>query len=142
MWNEIAGTMTGSVKITNSTFINGANAGYILRSAKTPFSLTAENCTFYVSISKNTVYDDGKVNSTFTVKNCLFGGAFSDKLKLISDGGTCNVSDSYSANDITWSKDYGVKDAGISTSELFPDMANGNYKAADSYSIYGDQNWN
>lgn len=142
MWNEIAGTMTGSVKITNSTFINGANAGYILRSAKTPFSLTAENCTFYVSISKNTVYDDGKVNSTFTVKNCLFGGAFSDKLKLISDGGTCNVSDSYSASDITWSKDYEVKDAGISTSELFPDMANGNYKAADSYSIYGDQNWN
>lgn len=142
MWHEIAGTMTGSVKITNSTFINGANAGYILRSASTPYSLTAENCTFYISTSKNTIYDDGKVNSTFTVKNCLFGGDFTGNLKLISDGSTCNVTDSYSANDIAWSKDYGVKSISLSTSELFPDMANGNYKAADSYSIYGDQNWN
>lgn len=142
MWHEIVGTMTGSVKITNSTFINGANAGYILRSASTPYSLTAENCTFYISTSKNTIYDDGKVNSTFTVKNSLFGGDYTGSLKLISDGGTCNVTDSYSANDITWSKDYGVKSITLSTSELFPDMANGSYKAADSYSIYGDQNWN
>lgn len=144
MLNEMKGTMSGNVTIKNSTFANGAKAKYILRSNNNAFNFTAENCTFHVAIvdEKYTVYDDSKKSSTFNVKNCLFGGVMTLKVKLLSDGGTCNVSDSYSANDITWSKDYGVKDAGISTSELFPDMANGNYKAADSYSIYGDQNWN
>lgn len=140
---EMQGTMTGNVTLKNSTFANGAEAKYILRSNYNAFNFTAENCTFHVAIvEKYTIYDDNKKNSTFNIKNCLFGGAITLKVKLLSDGGTCNVTDSYSANDIAWSKDYGVKSITLSTSELFPDMANGSYKAADSYSIYGDQNWN
>lgn len=133
--------MTNGVNITNSTFVNAADGDYTFRTKNIKCDISVDYCTFYLTTTR-AVYDDNKLGSTFTVKNCLFGGSLSDKIKLLSDNSTFIVSDSYSANDITWSKDYGVKDAGISTSELFPDMANGNYKAADSYSIYGDQNWN
>lgn len=141
MLGELKVEMVGGVKITNSTFVNGQGGGYMFRSKNLAFNFTAENCTFYLT-NKNDVYSDDKKGSTFTVKNCLFGGSVSDKVKLLSDNGTFTVTDSYSANDITWSKDFGVKSTDISTLELFPDMANDNYKAADSYSIYGDQNWN
>ena len=127
--------MTNGVNITNSTFVNAADGDYTFRTKNIKCDISVDYCTFYLTTTR-AVYDDNKLGSTFTVKNCLFGGSLSDKIKLLSDKST------YSASDITWSKDYGVKDAGISTSELFPDMANGNYKAADSYSIYGDQNWN
>lgn len=133
--------MTNGVNITNSTFVNAADGDYTFRTKNIKCDISVDYCTFYLTTTR-AVYDDNKLGSTFTVKNCLFGGSLSDKIKLLSDNSTFIVSDSYSASDITWSKDYGVKDAGISTSELFPDMANGNYKAADSYSIYGDQNWN
>ena len=141
MLGELKVEMVGGVKITNSTFVNGQGGGYMFRSKNLAFNFTAENCTFYLT-NKKDVYSDDKKGSTFTVKNCLFGGSVSDKVKLLSDNGTFTVTDSYSANDITWSKDFGVKSTDISTSELFPNMANGSYKAADSYSIYGDQNWN
>ena len=141
MLGELKVEMVGGVKITNSTFVNGQGGGYMFRSKNLAFNFTAENCTFYLT-NKNDVYSDDKKGSTFTVKDCLFGGSVSDKVKLLSDKGTFTVTDSYSANDITWSKDFGVKSTDISTLELFPDMANDNYKAADSYSIYGDQNWN
>lgn len=133
--------MTNGVNITNSTFVNAADGDYTFRTKNIKCDISVDYCTFYLTTTR-AVYDDNKLGSTFTVKNCLFGGSLSDKIKLLSDNSTFIVSDSYSASDITWSKDYGVKDAGISTSELFPGMANGNYKAADSYSIYGDQNWN
>lgn len=141
MLGELKVEMVGGVKITNSTFVNGQGGSYMFRSKNLAFNFIAENCTFYLT-NKNDVYSDDKKGSTFTVKNCLFGGSVSDKVKLLSDNGTFIVTDSYSANDIIWSKDFGVKSTDISTSELFPDMANDNYKAADSYSIYGDQNWN
>lgn len=141
MLGELKVSMAGGVKIKNSTFVNGQGGNYMFRSKNIAFDFTAENCTFYLT-NKNDVYSDDKKGSTFTVKNCLFGGSVSDKVKVLSDGGTFTVTDSYSASDIVWSKDYGVKSITLSTSELFPDMANGNYKAADSYSIYGDQNWN
>lgn len=133
--------MTNGVNITNSTFVNAADGDYTFRTKNKKCDISVDYCTFYLTTTR-AVYDDNKLGSTFTVKNCLFGGSLSDKIKLLSNNSTFIVSDSYSANDIKWSEDYGVKDAGISTSELFPDMANGNYKAADSYSIYGDQNWN
>ena len=133
--------MPNGVNITNSTFVNAADGDYTFRTKNIKCDISVDYCTFYLTTTR-AVYDDNKLGSTFTVKNCLFGGSLSDKIKLLSDNSTFIVSDSYSASDITWSKDYGVKDAGISTSDLFPDMANGNYKAADSYSIYGDQNWN
>lgn len=133
--------MTNGVNITNSTFVNAADGDYTFRTKNIKCDISVDYCTFYLTTTR-AVYDDNKLGSTFTVKNCLFGGSLSDKIKLLSDNSKFIVSDSYSASDITWSKDYGVKDASISTSELFPDMANGNYKAADSYSIYGDQNWN
>ena len=113
----------------------------LVRQGDLLFFNLAENCTFYLT-NKNDVYSDDKKGSTFTVKNCLFGGSVSDKVRLLSKDGTFTVTDSYSANDIAWSEDFGVKSISLSTSELFPNMANGSYKAADSYSIYGDQNWN
>ena len=139
--SDLKVNMTNGVNITNSTFVNAADGDYTFRTKNIKCDISVDYCTFYLTTTR-AVYDDNKLGSTFTVKNCLFGGSLSDKIKLLSDNSTFIVSDSYSASDITWSKDYGVKDAGISTSELFPDMANGNYKAADSYSIYGDQNWN
>lgn len=135
MLSELKSKITNGVEIINSTFVNGKDAASIFKSKNANDKFTVENCTFYTT--PKYIYEDGTA-SEFIVKNCLFGGSSQSLLK----NGTPTVTDSYSANDITWSKDYGVKDAGISTSELFPDMANGNYKAADSYSIYGDQNWN
>lgn len=135
MLSELKSKITNGVEIINSTFVNGKDAASIFKSKNANDKFTVENCTFYTT--PKYIYEDGTA-SEFIVKNCLFGGSSQSLLK----NGTPTVTDSYSANDIKWSKDYGVKDAGISTSELFPDMANGNYKAADSYSIYGDQNWN
>ena len=135
MLSELKSKITNGVEIINSTFVNGKDAASIFKSKNANDKFTVENCTFYTT--PKYIYEDCTA-SEFIVKNCLFGGSSQSLLK----NGTPTVTDSYSANDITWSKDYGVKDAGISTSELFPDMANGNYKAADSYSIYGDQNWN
>ena len=131
MLSELKSKITNGVEIINSTFVNGKDAASIFKSKNANDKFTVENCTFYTT--PKYIYEDGTA-SEFIVKNCLFGGSSQSLLK----NGTPTVTDSYSANDITWSKDYGVKDAGISTSELFPDMANGNYKAADSYSIYGD----
>ena len=133
--------MQNGVKITNTTFANATDGDYTFRTKNIKCDISAEYCTFYLTTTR-AVYDDNKLGSVFTVKNCLFGGSVSDKIKLLSDNSTFSVTDSYSANDIAWSKDYGVKSISLSTLELFPDMANGNYKAADSYSIYGDQNWN
>lgn len=135
MLSELKSKITNGVEIINSTFVNGKDAASIFKSKNANDKFTVENCTFYTT--PKYIYEDGTA-SEFIVKNCLFGGSSQSLLK----NGTPTVTDSYSANDIKWSEDYGVKDAGISTSELFPDMANGNYKAADSYSIYGDQNWN
>lgn len=141
MLGELKVEMSGGVKITNSTFVNGQGGSYMFRSKNLAFNFTAENCTFYLT-NKNDVYSDDKKGSTFTVKNCLFGGSVSNKINLLSEDGTYDVTDSYSSNDIIWNEDFGVKSISLSTSELFPNMANDNYKAADSYSIYGDQNWN
>lgn len=133
--------MPNGVNITNSTFVNAQDGDYIFRTKNVPCNISVDYCTFYLTTSR-AVYDDNKLGSIFTVKNSLFGGTISSAIKFLSDNSTFVVTDSYSANDIAWSKDYGVKSISLSTSELFPDMANGNYKAADSYSIYGDQNWN
>lgn len=130
-------TETTGIQITNSTFVNNAKAIFRVGS---PCDISLDYCTFYIKSTED-IYRVGNNVYNMSVNNSLFGGTVDVKLC----GDKCTLTkceNTYSSKDFGWKKDYGVKGITLSTSELFPDMANGNYKAADSYSIYGDQNWN
>lgn len=130
-------TETTSIQITNSTFVNNAKAIFRVGS---PCDISLDYCTFYIKSTED-IYRVGDNVYNMSVNNSLFGGSV--EVKLCGDNCTLTkCENTYSSKDFGWKKDYGVKSITLSTSELFPNIANGSYKAADSYSIYGDQNWN
>ena len=135
--------MPNGVNISNSTFAISTEGAYTFRLKNHTCSFDIDYCTFYVN-KKHDIISTGSssLESTSKFSNSLFGGTIKELVLAYKNCALTDVSECYSASDIVWSTDYGVKSITLSTSELFPDMANGSYKAVDSYSIYGDQNWN
>ena len=130
-------TSVKDIKNLGGTFVNNAKAIFRVGS---PCDISLDYCTFYIKSTED-IYRVGDNVYNMSVNNSLFGGSV--EVKLCGDNCTLTkCENTYSSKDFGWKKDYGVKSISLSTSELFPDMVNGNYKAADSYSIYGDQNWN
>lgn len=132
--------ISNGVRITNSTFVNAEDGDYTFRTKSQACDIAVDYCTFYVTTTRD-IYSVDNESSTFSVSNSLFGG--SKEIKLCGDKCTLSKCENvYSSSDLKWKKEYGVKDTGLSTSELFPEMANGSYKAEANYAAYGDPNWN
>lgn len=137
-----AGTVSaGSISLTNSTVYKINNTTLITCKSK-PSSLKIDNCTLFDVVGKDKyiVNFDGKaanIAGTFSINNCLFGASDAS----ISTRATnpkiesTFVYDSYKTNEYTVASGYpltGVLDYNNTSTNLFTDPANGNFKIKDT----------
>lgn len=132
-----------SITFRNSTFVNmislcrnnGATAGV----------LTVENCSFVDVVAKSYFYRGSDAEATF--KNCVISGALANYGYNDTAAGLFTAENYYVASDVSAGKPFAVAPIveSLTSEELFPNAAAGNYAPAASSKAYeakaGDPRW-
>ncbi len=149
---DVRGGALASLKITNSSFINGARAFIRIQVAS---AVSFKNCTFYNMCSFNNTNNSGivrmKDGGSIEFENCVFDniGDAKGEYGLWAKAGNITAAESYKNNyfcnsPLLWTGFYTVKPDGFTEMDSQPkDAANGDLTITnlDFPSNVGDPRW-
>lgn len=133
--------------IRNSTFVNAAafyRCNNVLAEATT---VTVENCTFAATRSGGQLFRITGSTHTVSFKNIVLSGALTKGGNNATSSGFVNAENFFIASDVNFGTGFAVAPVkeSLTSAELFPDAAAGNYKPAAGSQAFaagaGDSRW-